>query len=232
MSEEGSIVVVQAFDPVRLLAGKKRKALQKDAVVLISSRYKYVKFHNESASGCRLHGFVLHHPTFRHNRNFCKILSSQNIKEAVNELFDSHPMNPEAIHRFLDDYAFSDDSEHECKTETKKKGQLDDRLIKLNRYIRKNYTNPYLTLSSLRELFNLNPTYISNCYSRVFKKSPIYHLNLIRIHHAVKLLELNDLKINEIARRVGYSSAAQFSSMFRRYYNMTPSEYRSIAINK
>ncbi|GFN32211.1 helix-turn-helix transcriptional regulator [Paenibacillus xylaniclasticus] len=228
--EEGSIVAVQVFNPITLLMRKKKISLQAGEVVLISNKHKYIRFHNESSSYGRLRGLVFYKRGLRVNRNFCKIASCSDITATMNRLFESNPFRPEVIQHLLDNFIIPEEPDPSCTAEALNDAQIDNRLIKLNRYIRKNYANPNLTLGGLSDLIKLNPTYISNCYSRVFKRSPIFHLNTIRINHAIKLLESEDLKIIEIANRVGYSSAAQFSSMFRRYYDMSPSEYRSRAI--
>ena len=43
---------------------------------------------------------------------------------------------------------------------------------------------------------------------------------------AVDYLTNTNLKISEIAERVGYNSADHFSRVFRKTYNMSPLEYR------
>ena len=102
---------------------------------------------------------------------------------------------------------------------------IDSRLIRINRYIRKNYAQP-LTLVFLAEMIGCTPVYLSNTYSRVFKVPPIKHIQMIRMKMARELLIENDLTIKEIARSLGYISSSQFSVIFKRYYCSTPLEFR------
>ena len=43
---------------------------------------------------------------------------------------------------------------------------------------------------------------------------------------ACELLADNDKRIYEIAEKVGIQDSGYFSQVFRKYYDMTPSEYR------
>ncbi|GBF75587.1 hypothetical protein PA598K_04005 [Paenibacillus sp. 598K] len=105
-------------------------------------------------------------------------------------------------------------------------GKIDRRLIMINRYIRENYEQP-ITLQMLADLIQCNPIYLSNTYSKVFKISPIRYLQNIRMEHAKQLISSTDLSIKEIANRLGYISRSQFTELFKRYYHVTPTEYRN-----
>jgi len=43
---------------------------------------------------------------------------------------------------------------------------------------------------------------------------------------AIKLLKENNRKIKDIANEVGYNNVQCFLRLFKKYYNMTPVEYR------
>lgn len=105
------------------------------------------------------------------------------------------------------------------------RGKIDTRLIRVNRYIRENYHRP-ITLQMLAELIHCNPIYLSNTYSKVFNISPLKYLQNIRMEKAQSLLVETGLSIKEIANHLGYISNSQFTDLFKRYFNYTPSEYR------
>ena len=52
------------------------------------------------------------------------------------------------------------------------------------------------------------------------------YVTRIRIRKAIELLRDADLKIYEIAQKVGYSSQHYFSSAFKRVLGVSPLEYR------
>lgn len=105
-------------------------------------------------------------------------------------------------------------------------GKMDKRLIYINRYIRKNYSN-YVSLHDLADLINCSPSYLSNSYSHVFNISPIKHLQALRIEKAKKLLISGDENCSDIAYLIGYSSLAQFSTIFKKVTGFSPLNYRT-----
>jgi transcriptional regulator GlxA family with amidase domain len=52
------------------------------------------------------------------------------------------------------------------------------------------------------------------------------HLRRVRLTNAADLLAATDVPVKEVARRVGYTDASQFSKAFRRSYGLTPSQAR------
>ena len=48
-----------------------------------------------------------------------------------------------------------------------------------------------------------------------------------RIGTAKKLLQQSDIRINEVANRLGYSHASNFERAFKRWTGLTPSHYRN-----
>ncbi|WP_308638628.1 helix-turn-helix transcriptional regulator [Paenibacillus silvisoli] len=110
-------------------------------------------------------------------------------------------------------------------------GTIDQRLILINRYIRRNYSQP-LSLHSLAELVQCSPGYLSNTYSKVFNISPMKYLQKIRLSRAMELLLETTLPIREIANSIGYVSNSQFTDFFKKSLGVTPKAYRIAHQNK
>lgn len=53
------------------------------------------------------------------------------------------------------------------------------------------------------------------------------YLRGLRMSRAAELLAGTDVPVKEVARRVGYRDAGQFSRAFRRTHGLTPSEWRA-----
>ncbi|MBW4085030.1 AraC family transcriptional regulator [Paenibacillus sp. S150] len=102
---------------------------------------------------------------------------------------------------------------------------IDSRLIKINRYMRAHHEE-IITLQQLAEMLQCNPVYFSNTYTRVFNISPIKHLQKMKMDTAMKLLNSSNLSIKNISSRLGYVSHSQFSSIFKKHFGCTPSQYR------
>ena len=56
--------------------------------------------------------------------------------------------------------------------------------------------------------------------------NPMTFLMQVRVDHACKLLEQQDIKVSGIATQVGFSSPQRFNAAFRKHIGMTPMQYR------
>ncbi|MCY9555289.1 AraC family transcriptional regulator [Paenibacillus apiarius] len=157
-------------------------------------------------------------------------VSIQNIennmaREIMNEIkkvdFDSSKI--EKMTYELIDSCF--EKEYISRNETEFVKKIDSRLLIVNRYIRKNYSQP-LTLSDLSEIINCNPVYLCNTYSKVFNTTPMRYLQTIRMLKAKELILNTNLNISDISKGIGYISISQFCNTFKKYYNMSPGNYR------
>ena len=86
-------------------------------------------------------------------------------------------------------------------------------------------SNPELSIQQIAGLLNMNRVSLFKKIKSIFGKSPSQFIGEYRIKNAVKLLLLNQHKINEIAYMVGFTSPAYFSKLFREVLGKTPSEF-------
>jgi len=98
---------------------------------------------------------------------------------------------------------------------------------KVMAYIDEKYQND-ITLDEAAKMVFLNKNYFSEMFKKEAGIGFNEYLNKVRIRKAEKLLTVRNLKINEIGDMVGYRDAAYFIKVFKKYYGMTPSEYRKI----
>lgn len=97
---------------------------------------------------------------------------------------------------------------------------------KIKSYVDRNF-HQNLNLKSISAQFFMNSAYLG----QLFRKSyGIYfndYLHQLRIAEAKKLLRQKELRIYEIAERVGFNNADYFVTQFEKLERMTPSEYRN-----
>jgi AraC-like DNA-binding protein len=62
-------------------------------------------------------------------------------------------------------------------------------------------------------------------FSRIMRMPPMEYLLAWRMALAKRLLRTNELGIDQVAQRVGYSSASTFSTAFARHAGMPPARY-------
>jgi two-component system response regulator YesN len=72
----------------------------------------------------------------------------------------------------------------------------------------------------------LHPVYLSKIYKMETGESLGDYIIRIRMEKAQYLLRSTNKKIYEITTELGYQNPQYFSKMFRKYYGMTPNEYR------
>lgn len=67
--------------------------------------------------------------------------------------------------------------------------------------------------------------------SRLFKEETgvkfVVYLNNLRLKHALHLLETTNLKVYEVAEKVGYSNLSYFSTVFKKNFGQNPFEYKN-----
>jgi len=96
---------------------------------------------------------------------------------------------------------------------------------KMINYIRENYTRD-ISLYDISEHFNMSASYLSTMFKYYTGKNFKEYLNLYRVKASKELMQKeSNLKISEIAKRVGCSSSVTFIRMFRKYEGMSPGQY-------
>ncbi|SHH70691.1 response regulator transcription factor [Clostridium grantii] len=93
-------------------------------------------------------------------------------------------------------------------------------------YIKEHYSDPYLSLTSIADYVNLNPSYISTEFAKYEGECLTNYIANIRINRAKYLLLNSAFKITDISNSIGYINQTYFSTVFRRFTGSTPSEFR------
>ncbi len=92
-------------------------------------------------------------------------------------------------------------------------------------YIDHNYMEN-LRLEFIALLFGYNSSYLGKIFKQKTGHSFNTYLDMVRIENAKRLLAQGNLKVYEIAKKVGYTSADYLHIKFRKYMGETPAEYR------
>ncbi|RXZ83807.1 AraC family transcriptional regulator [Paenibacillaceae bacterium] len=105
--------------------------------------------------------------------------------------------------------------------------QQQERIQLMISYIHKNYVNN----PSLQEIADAAHLSVSEC-TRSFKKTlhttPYDYLIKYRIKKSAELLTSTAYTITEVASKVGFNHVNHFIQSFKKQYNKTPKEYRSL----
>ncbi len=91
-------------------------------------------------------------------------------------------------------------------------------------YMNANYENG-INVRDVSSHMYMNFTYFSEQFTRGTGINPSKYLMGIRMTNGALLLKTTDLKVSEIALRVGMTPLA-FTNAFKKHYRYTPKEYR------
>lgn len=100
-----------------------------------------------------------------------------------------------------------------------------DRLNKVTEYLIRNF-HQSITLPKVASVANMAVTTFSNFFKENFRVTFVEYLNTLRIGYACKKLQEKDQNIVDVAYECGFNSMANFNRQFKKYKQMTPTEYR------
>lgn len=93
-------------------------------------------------------------------------------------------------------------------------------------YIRSQYQNDSLSLTSVADHFHLSPAYLSRLIQAQIKMSFSEYLEGLRMQTAKDSLLNTDMSIKDIVTLCGYLNSNTFFKAFKRTFGVSPSEYR------
>ncbi len=90
----------------------------------------------------------------------------------------------------------------------------------------KDNLNKNITVKDLSTECGLSVSHFCLLFKKRTEHSPIEHLTFLRIQKACNLLDFSNLRINEIARSIGYDDPYYFTRVFKNVIGKSPSSYR------
>ena len=85
-----------------------------------------------------------------------------------------------------------------------------------------------LSLKTLAHQYNINSSYLGQIFTKELGVSFSEYLNSTKNMKAKELILNTNMKINDIAKAVGYSDTSYFYRKFKKYYGVCPSTLREI----
>ncbi|WP_052487395.1 helix-turn-helix transcriptional regulator [Gordoniibacillus kamchatkensis] len=146
----------------------------------------------------------------------------------VNDYRDWERKASSAIENAFDSAAIRDELVQAAQMVAKsynngQKRKLDQQAI--SRYIEQNYMHN-LDLNHMADRLETSPKYFSNYFKKTFGVNFVEYLNKVRLAQAKKMLLHTNASVAEIGESTGYLNSSTFTSTFKKYYGISPSEYR------
>jgi transcriptional regulator GlxA family with amidase domain len=82
------------------------------------------------------------------------------------------------------------------------------------------------TVESLADVACMSRSAFSKHFHDAFSKSPMALVNHVRLERAAKMLSTGQHSIEQIGRRVGFSSRSHFSRAFKKHTGSSPASYQ------
>lgn len=92
-------------------------------------------------------------------------------------------------------------------------------------YIKENFAQN-ITITEIAKAGDLSPFYLNKTFKTILGETPIRYVTKIRIRYSMALLYNSDLTIDEIAEQCGFQNANYFTKVFKKYTNMSPTDFR------
>lgn len=100
-------------------------------------------------------------------------------------------------------------------------------LSKLNKIVIDNIGNPLLDVSLLCKEIGMSRASLYNKLKAVTNMGANDYINKFRMEQAIKLIKNTDLSVTEISEQVGFATSRYFSTSFKQYTGMTPTQYKN-----
>ena len=103
--------------------------------------------------------------------------------------------------------------------------RLDSRMQKVIHYLHRNFRKPLRTDDVCKHI-GLSRSRFIHCFTEMVGISFRDYLQRLRLSEAIQWIELTDLPLSAIAAECGFSDQSRFSAQFKRYYHLSPGEFR------
>ncbi len=100
-----------------------------------------------------------------------------------------------------------------------------DTTISIEKYIKKNISEPDLSIAQISKDLYLNYSYICYCFKRDKNITINDYINQLRIEMAIDLFKAHYDNISFVAEKIGFNNAGYFSKRFKKAVGLTPSDY-------
>lgn len=141
------------------------------------------------------------------------------------------PLDDKALNALLDRLASNkklsvDDGDEEPVVQDRDSESPSLLIERARLFIKENYTRP-LALNDVAQALDVSPSYLSSVFKSDKGETYTKYILRLRMERAAKLLvSYKAGKVGDIAQEAGFTSTKYFDSAFKKYFGMTPNEYR------
>ena len=109
---------------------------------------------------------------------------------------------------------------------SQKKRSQNHYITAAQKYLQRNYSDGSVSLSQVAEAIGTNPSYLSKLFKQNLGITFTDYLNKYRVKQSLDLLISTSDPVQDIAERCGFNSPQSYNRVFKKYYQITPTQYR------
>ena len=101
-----------------------------------------------------------------------------------------------------------------------------EKIKEILRYLSENY-NKKMNINDVANRFNMSSGHFHRFFKQMTGHTPVDYLNHYRVNKAIDSILHSNRQISEIAMDSGFDNISYFNSVFKKYTNTTPVQYRN-----
>lgn len=109
---------------------------------------------------------------------------------------------------------------------TQSRSVTDDKMDRARSMMREKFLSD-ITPVQVAEAINMSYSWFRKTFKKYTNMSPAHYITFLKLQKAKSLLFNSSMSVKEIAFSLNYEDAAYFSSIFKKYIGLSPSEYRA-----
>lgn len=152
----------------------------------------------------------------------------QNIKSEMNTVFDELFYSDNAFDEYICYYKIV---KLLSLVANEKEQRLSPYIEEVLQYIKDNYREK-ISVEDIAAQVQLSSSHLFAVFKKQMGVSPISFLNSYRMSIAAKQLQATANPINQISAEVGIEDSIYFNKIFKKHYQMSPTEYRNCYMTK
>lgn len=101
-----------------------------------------------------------------------------------------------------------------------------DVIDRIHKYILEHLSGD-VSLTAIAEEVHFNPSYLSRYYKQLTGHNLLEYIQAKKLEGALHLMQHTNMKLQEIATRLGFESPSYFTTFFKKKMGVSPQEYRN-----